>query len=268
MMNLDKLSFMGKYIIKADIRLLTALHIGGTEEGYEIGGVDNPVIKDKMTGVPYIPGSSLKGKMRSLLEWAENQVKIEKNQKTGKWEGKVSQNHAHRIGIVFGIAAEHHKGENLPGPTRLTVRDAYPKKDDSHDQIKEWERFMGEKIFTEVKTENFIDRLTSAANPRSMERVPAGSVFSAEFIYDIYCPEDISRLKVLFEGMMLLEDSALGGSGSRGSGRISFENIVIEARDKSYYVGGEKIELPLNQNNHKKPKQIVENFNQIFPRKE
>src|SRR3990170_8998206 len=61
--------FAGKYIIKADIRCITGLHVGGTDEGFEIGGIDNPVIKDPITGYPYIPGSSLKGKMRSMLEW-------------------------------------------------------------------------------------------------------------------------------------------------------------------------------------------------------
>ncbi len=263
----DKLSFMGKYIIKADIKLLTALHIGGTEEGFEIGGIDNPVIKDKITGVPYIPGSSLKGKMRSLLEWAYNKVEIKKNEKTKEWEGPVSHDPKHSIGIVFGIAAEYHQGENLPGPTRLAVRDVYPKNEDGYNQVKEWEKYMGDKIFTEIKTENSIDRLTSAANPRSMERVPAGSLFSAEFVYDVFCPEDIEYLKILFEAMVLLEDSALGGSGSRGSGRIKFEKIRIEARDKSYYIGGDKLVLPLNQNGINDPRQIVERFSEIFSQK-
>src|SRR4030042_2806856 len=99
-------AFIGKYIISADIELKTGLHIGGTEEGFDIGGIDNPVIKDKVTGVPYIPGSSLKGKMRSLLEWAYNKVDIKQNEKSGDWEGRLCSDTKHPIGIVFGVAAK------------------------------------------------------------------------------------------------------------------------------------------------------------------
>lgn len=252
--------FKGKYIINADVVLRTALHIGGTEEGFDIGGIDNPVIKDKVTGVPYIPGSSLKGKMRSLLEWAGNQVRIENNPKTNEWEGKLCNDPTHPIGIVFGVAAESHKG-NLPGPTRLAVRDLYP----DAGQIQKWENAMGEKIYTEAKTENSIDRLTSAANPRSMERVPAGSIFKAEFVYDIYKPDDIKILKILFEGMQLLEDSYLGGGGTRGSGQVEFKNIKITSKDKSFYVGGNNAGVQCNQNGQLTASEIIKNFSAIFP---
>lgn len=257
--NNPEFTFMGKYIITADIVLKTALHIGGTEEGFDIGGIDNPVIKDKFSGVPYVPGSSLKGKMRSLLEWAHGKVEIVQNEKTKEWEGRLCSNPNEPIGIVFGIPAENHKGD-LPGPTRLTVRDAYP----DEKQIKEWESVMGEKIFTEIKTENAIDRLTSAANPRSMERVPAGSVFKAEFVYDIYKPEDRDHLKLLFQGMLLLEDSYLGGGGTRGSGQVKFENIKIIAKDKSEYIGENKKILEVKLDNQKTPKEIINDFDKIF----
>lgn len=266
--------FIGKYIISADIKLKTGLHIGGTEEGFEIGGIDNLVIKDKVSGVPYIPGSSLKGKMRSLLEWTyfdgkNGVIRIEKN-KNGEWEGKLCNDPTHPIGIVFGVAAEEHR-ENVPGPTRLTVRDALP-----HDkveledktikrQIEIWQDTMGERTYTEVKTENFIDRLTSAATPRSMERVPAGSVFQAQFVYDVYQKEDRERLKLIFEGMRLLEDSYLGGSGTRGSGQVEFNNIRITAKDKSAYLGGGEPLLRANSNGHTTPDGILNNFNTIFP---
>ncbi len=254
-------TFIGKYIIKAQIFLETGLHIGGTEEGFDIGGIDNPVIKDKVTGMPYIPGSSLKGKMRSLLEWAYNKVTIEQNKKTQEWEGKLCSSPTEPIGIVFGIPAEDHRGD-VPGPTRLTVRDAYP----DAETIKKWENAMGEKIYTELKTENAIDRLTSAANPRSMERVPAESIFQAEFVYDVYKKQDVANLKLLFEGMMLLEDSYLGGGGTRGSGKIKFKNVQITARDRNYYVGkGEKEALlTANQDGHTEPREIFANFEKIF----
>lgn len=252
--------FIGKYIINADIKLKTGLHIGGTEEGFDIGGIDNPVIKDKVSGLPYIPGSSLKGKIRSLLEWANNKVEIEKDPKTGEWKGAPCTVPTEPISIVFGVPAEDQKGD-LPGPTRLTVRDAYP----DEEQIKNWEAAMGQKIYTEAKTENTIDRLTSAANPRSMERVPAESIFKAEFVYDVYKKEDVSRLRLLFEGMMLLEDSFLGGGGTRGSGKIGFENIEITVRDKSYYLGSGQPVLTISQNSHKTSKDVFENFYSIFP---
>lgn len=265
--NKPKFEFKGKYIIEADIVLKTALHIGGTEEGFEIGGIDNPVIKDKVTGVPYIPGSSLKGKFRSLLEWAyfdpnderKRTIRIEANDK-GEWQGKLCSDPTHAIGIVFGVAAEAHKGD-VPGPTRLTVRDAYP----NGEQVKNWENIMGEKIYTEAKTENSIDRLTSAATPRTMERVPVGSIFKAEFVYDVYKPEDINHLKILFEGMQLLEDSYLGGGGTRGSGQVEFKNIVITLRDKSYYLVGNNAGIECKQNGHSTAKEIIANFITVFP---
>ncbi|MBU1055683.1 MAG: type III-A CRISPR-associated RAMP protein Csm3 [Proteobacteria bacterium] len=262
--------FIGKYIITADIMLKTGLHIGGTEEGFDIGGIDNPVIKDKVTGVPYIPGSSLKGKMRSLIEWAYNKVQIDpvkEKDESGKekiisWTGKLCSDPNEPIGVVFGVPAENHR-DDLPGPTRLAVRDAYP----DENQIKKWQDAMGEKIYTEAKTENAIDRLTSAANPRSMERVPGDSIFKAEFVYDVYnLKKDVTNLKLLFEGMMLLEDSYLGGGGTRGSGKVEFGNIQITARDKNYYLGiKDKDTLLVKQNGHKKPKDISDKFNTIFP---
>jgi len=264
------LKFIGKILIDCDIKLKTALHIGGTDEGFDIGGIDNTVIKDKMTGEPYIPGSSLKGKMRSMLEWAYHgcdgkEVIIfrkDKKDKTDRWEGLLCSDPTHPIGIVFGVAAESHK-DAQPGPTRLTVRDAYP----IEGQTKKWTNVMGENIYTEAKTENAIDRLTSAANPRTQERVPAGSVFKGHFVFDAFSLTDIPYLKLLFEGMRLLEDSYLGGGGTRGSGQVEFKNIKIEARDKSFYIGiKDKTVLNIKQNGFFVLEDILENFDKIFPK--
>ena len=134
--------YLGKYIIKADLHCLTGLHIGGTDEGFEIGGIDNPVIKDLITGHPYIPGSSLKGKLRSLLEWTttrkdavkeNNETKeIERTrvenmlrQKDGKWSAQTCNCGECDVCIVFGTSADT-KGQKEP--TRLSVRDCFPKK--------------------------------------------------------------------------------------------------------------------------------------------
>lgn len=284
MADVKEFKFKGKYIIKADLKLLTALHIGGTEEGFDIGGIDNSVIKDNMTGVPYIPGSSIKGKMRSLLEWAYDLVKDEIVIKDGKPVAGPTTNLEHDIGIVFGVSSDKPAKEGVyPGPTRLTVLDAWPegfcddkgiRKDRGEWQdnttIKNWENLMGERIYTEIKAENTIDRITSAANPRSMERVPADSVFKVEFIYDVYKDEDINRLKVLFEGMHLLEDSTLGGGGSRGSGRVLFENIEIITRHKSSYLGKKdvkELKEPM-LNGYQSAKDFAHNFDKLWSQNE
>ena len=267
-MSNNQYKFKGKYIIKANLRCKTGLHIGGTEVGFEIGGLDNPVIKDPITGYPYIPGSSLKGKMRSLLEWAKNRVQIkeirEKGIPTGKWKGEVCNCGSCEICMVFGASADT-KGQKEP--TRLIIRDSFPSKD----TIQKWQEYLGENIYTEVKTENAIDRLTSAANPRQIERVPADSVFEVEMIYDIYKDDDVDKLKIIFEGMMLLEDSALGGGGSRGSGKVVFENIRITKRGIGYYTKDEsEEEIPLKDgsgNPFKDLKSIYQNFDKIFKQK-
>lgn len=265
--------FLGKYIIKADLHCLTGLHIGGTDEGFEIGGIDNPVIKDLITGYPYVPGSSLKGKLRSLLEWTttrkdavkeNNETKdVERTrvenmlrQKDGKWSAQTCNCGECDVCIVFGTSADT-KGQKEP--TRLSVRDCFPKKV----TIDIWEANLGERIFTEIKTENTIDRLTSEANPRSMERVPADSVFEVEMLFDLYKEDDTQKLKKVFEGMMLLEDSALGGSGSRGSGKVVFENLRIMKRKMDYYING-KDETVIRLNGYKSMRDIHKNFQIIF----
>ena len=295
-----QLDFKGKYLIDVDLRLLTALHIGAKEEGFEIGGLDNPVIKDPVSGLPYIPGSSLKGKMRSLLEWTISmnsngescvtvQLKRQDLEKAALMEAVLAERRPQEkqklqqridefdykagpctcaqcdVCIVFGVGAEYRKGERPPGPTRLTVCDAYPKKDKEFNQQKEWEKYLGEGIFTEIKTENSVDRLTSAANPRPMERVPAGSIFQTRLLFDVYEDADYKRLKVLFQGMSLLEDSALGGGGSRGSGRVKFERIKITPRDKSYYLGTDhKVLREIQPLKAQSARELVATFDDIW----
>jgi len=228
-MKLD-LEFKAKYLITGRIVLETGLHIGGTTEGFEIGGVDNPVIRDPLTEWPYIPGSSLKGKMRHLLEWSQGKV-----EKHPKHPGEVYT--AHFCGecepcLLFGPASDEHEVRLKAGPTRLSVRDAFP----TRETIDLWEKYLGEKIYTELKTENAIDRVTSEANPRTMERAPAGSEFDFELIFDAYKNDDKRLLASIFSSMHLLENSALGGSGTRGHGKIKFVDIKIVERSKEYYL--------------------------------
>lgn len=237
--------FRGKYLITGKLICETGLHIGGSTEGFEIGGVENPVVKDPLTDQPYIPGSSLKGKLRHLLEWSTG--KIEKHPKHGSFT-------AHFCGtcdacIIFGVASDDTDKRVKAGPPRLTVRDAFLAKDpDKHDPKRfynheEIAELLGEEnLYTEIKTENTLDRVTSEANPRPMERVPAGAAFQMEMIFDVYCANDIHLLKSLFTAMHLLEDSALGGSGSRGHGKVKFADLEVELRPIEYYRSGGGIE--------------------------
>ncbi len=223
--------FLANVVIKGKMNVLTGLHIGGSKEKLEIGGVDSPVIRDPQTRLPYIPGSSLKGKMRMLLEFALGKV----------IDGKPSEDE--EITRIFGTSAK----ESDMGPTRLVVRDAYPDKE----TIEMWKNLDSELQYTEFKPENSIDRITSEANPRFLERVVKGSKFDVEFVYSIYDWEDNDNDKVkgnvdennlgrIFEALRLLEHSGLGGNISRGYGRIEFkilEPIVIKQKD--YQDGGE-----------------------------
>lgn len=232
----EKPSFMGKLVIKCILECKTGLRVGGSNERIEIGGQDNPVIKDPLTNRPYIPGSSLKGKLRSLLEWRSKAVVPER--KKDKWTAPTHQCISATCAVcqLFGTDSkdEHQINREKPAPTRLTVRDAVL----NETCVSDLEKVLGKDIYTEDKVENAIDRLTSAASPRHVERVPAGAKFDCEFVVDIYYPEDVAfvtnDLKGAFE---LLEDSSLGGGGSRGSGQVKFKEWKFTWKSKEHYMG-------------------------------
>ncbi len=206
-------------ILKGKIECVTGLHIGGSKEKLEIGGLDSPVIRNPLTKEPYIPGSSIKGKLRHLLEYITGSL----DQYVEKL-GDVST--AEEIVRIFGIGADEKK-EQLKdiGLTRLIVRDALP-----DTKTKEmWEKMDSDLDMTEYKPENTIDRITSAANPRFLERVVAGSKFDFEMVYSVYQMSDTDKiedtnadLKNILLALRLLENSTLGKSGSRGYGKIRF----------------------------------------------
>ena len=194
-----------KIKINTSITLITGLHIGGNSENVEIGGIDTPVIKLASKGdVPYIPGSSLKGKMRCLLEQAAGAPKVGLDEK---------------VNNLFGITES--KANNTSNqPSKIIVRDAMLTEDSKL-------YLLGcdnlDMPYTENKYENTIDRVTAKANPRNMERVPAGAIFNAEFIINVWDNDDENELIAMFEkGIRLLENDYLGGSGSRGYGQIKF----------------------------------------------
>ena len=246
-------SFLGNIILKGKLITLTPLHIGGSKDKFEIGGVDNPVIRDPITNYPYIPGSSLKGKLRMLLEFAEG--KVVPNDK-----GEYPPSSDLEITSLFGDSAE--KSQN--GPTRLIVRDAYP----DEKTIKMWENTNSETLYTEYKAENTIDRMTSAANPRFMERVHKGSKFDVEFILQVFSMDNDkgqSNFKKLVKAIRLLEDSTLGGGGSRGSGKVEFkfyEPYFVSV--ENYKNGNGNFKKDFNgKEPDKSSKDLTFNFNEI-----
>ena len=219
------LKFKGYKVIKGTITCETGLHIGGTAETIEIGGMDNPIIKHPITRLPYIPGSSIKGKMRSLLEWELDS--FESDGKVHEYGGRNCKGKECPICRIFGTSSD----KAQIGPGRLIVRDAFLAKD-SEKKLKKLKEDKG-LMYAEEKTENTINRLSARANPRTQERVPAGIEFKLEMIYRVFDFEndggkvDEKLFKYVKEGIDLIQRDALGGSGSRGYGKVKF-NYEVE----------------------------------------
>ncbi|MCG2828254.1 type III-A CRISPR-associated RAMP protein Csm3 [Methanothermobacter sp. K4] len=213
------MKFQKNYVISGEIICRTGLHIGGSKDSIEIGGSDNVIIRDPVTRLPYIPGSSIKGKMRALLELALDRVTNGGPCKCGECD----------VCRVFGSAADN---TSVSGPTRIIVRDSFP----TEETMEMWRKSTDVVEGAELKYENSLDRITSRANPRNQERVPRGSKFGFEIIVSEY-EGDSDNLGVVLEGLRLLEDSYLGGSGTRGYGKVEFRDITITERPSEYYRG-------------------------------
>lgn len=210
-MTTKELKLIGKVFINGIITLKTGLHIGSKDSSLEIGGVDNSIVKTG-NGIPFIPGSSLKGKMRSLLAKTEGSLDIKNDTDSlKKLFGDPSSNEDRFI-------------------TRILVRDGHlitnkfeesfgPKKDRKMDFD-----------FSEIKTENVIVRRTgSAQHPRQMERVPANATFELNITLNIFDSDDVKLfLKKIKLALDLLEDDYIGGSGSRGYGSVSVQIVDVQ----------------------------------------
>lgn len=217
----------GRVSIAGRLVLLSGLHIGAGKDSVEIGGVDNPVIKHPHTGEPYIPGSSIKGKLRFLLEWAFGQVRADGLPwGTDDKHENAAVDEADAVLRIFGNA---HPGWRW-GPTRLTLRDA-PLNETWRD-----ETVRAVLPLTEEKTEVLINRLAGKAHdrvgPRQTERVPSGAVFDFVMGFRLFDigdggARDLACLNWTLQGLDLLEQDALGGSGTRGYGRIRFEDLTL-----------------------------------------
>jgi len=218
--------YIGQAILTSRLEVCSGLHIGAGKDTIEIGGIDNPVVKTP-AGDPYIPGSSLKGKLRFLLEWAFGKVTA-----NGKpWDGgQNNYDPDDPILRIFGTPAK--KEDWAAGPTRLLMRDAML---DPEWRVK---TLNAGRELTEAKTEVTIDRIAGKAahniGARQMERVPPGAGFNFEAAFRLYAVDDDKGqrdrecLAWLIQGLDLLEQDALGGSGSRGYGRVKFRELKLK----------------------------------------
>lgn len=190
-------------MITGKIKVVTGLHIGSGNTEMHIGGTDNPVIKNAVTNEPYIPGSSLKGKMRSLLRLY-----------TG------GNDNGEKVVKLFGSSGDQKDVK----PSCLSFWDCF--------LTEEWKKAIDKKqmLYTEVKMENSIDRMSgTATNPRNTERVLPASEFDFKLTVKQYDDEDV--LPLVLGTMKLLEMDALGGSGSRGYGRVRFVDLKLDGKD-------------------------------------
>lgn len=202
-----------KIKINTTITLVTGLHVGGSSDNVEIGGIDNPVIKmATRDNQPYIPGSSIKGKMRCLLEQIAGSSKVGGDAK---------------VNALFGSADAKN-----PSPSKIIVRDAMLD-EKSAALLKNCDNL--DMPYTESKYENVIDRIKGTAeHPRQTERVPAGAVFNAEFVVNVWDDQETELTTLFYKGINALENDYIGGSGSRGYGQIKFGDLkIVELSDKN-----------------------------------
>lgn len=280
------MKLLAKVILRGHLITKTGLHIGGSKSSLAIGGIDNNIIKTAK-GQPYIPGSSLKGKLRSLLARKEgslffserdrlNEIETIQKKQEANTESNVFQNYLSRLekaktddseGLeylmdLFGFSADA-EGEDVIRHTRLIVRDAL---------LVNIEDEIFKEGFTHAKWENVINRRTGTAeHPRQMERVPVGAEFKMELVYNLYddvLEEDgrlFSHLHHILLALKFLEDDFIGGSGSRGYGQVAVKidlasTCVKEIKDFSY----QETDWELGENKTdalKSFRKALENFN-------
>ncbi len=217
--------------ITATLTVVTGLRVGGSQETMEISGLDNPIVRNPANAEPYIPGSSIKGRMRSLAEWYFGELPR---------DGEVTKPREDaRTARVFGLpaksvgqqASDAEKKAYTRGPTRLVVRDAH--------LAQAWrDQFRAGRPVTEVKSENSINRLTSMANPRPMERVLPGVQFEVEMLFRVFdvdgdggAGDERDFKDVLLVAMKLAEADALGGGSSRGNGKFRLDGLRLDGVD-------------------------------------
>ena len=218
--------------LHATLELVTGLHIGSGDAEMHIGGTDSPVIKHPHTLHPYIPGSSIKGKMRSLLEWRSGAVQEKPlgyanyTQSSGSQRDSIKQ-----ILQLFGLGGNDQitiEQAREIGPTRLAFWDCSLRQ--------EWiDHVRGNnQLLTEAKSENVINRIQGTAeHPRNIERVPAGAQFDFRLNLKVLAGDGDALLATVLQGLKLLELDGLGGSGSRGYGKLKLVDVRQDGLDIS-----------------------------------
>lgn len=269
----QKMSLMGMLEISMKLECLTGLRIGAAAETFEIGGVENIIVKEPITRLPYVPGSSLKGAMRAHYELYSgkpiNHVVIEGNRDKPAIKIHLckveDENNDCEICRVFGrpcdpryMQLDQNGNPNMVYATRLKVDDAHP----TEDTRRWWEAYCPGGI--EVKYENVLDRLTSHANPRQVERIPAGSEFGVMMSYKIFDEKDVDNIKVIFQALKLIEDDYLGGYGSRGYGRVRFKDISITVKTRKYYENcGDESKKTISKNSYNSVESVLKDIQQL-----
>ena len=250
------MKLQGKLIITGKLETITGLHVGGSKNTKRIGDIDNNVIKS-VRGIPYIPGSSLKGKLRSLLAKQEGTIAItEQDLKSeiGNLNKEISNTKKYSVAKIkeykelrdfyqsnldnnnfdeaysyffdiFGAPGN----DNSNKKTRLLVRDAYLNTQEFEKSFEKVKEFLDD-TYTQTKWENVVDRVSGTAkHPRQLERVPAGSFFDFKLVYDVFDDEKNEKyLTKIRNAMQLLQNDYLGGSGSRGYGEVKFVGVKTE----------------------------------------
>lgn len=245
---MPSIQLQGKIFLQGAINALTGLHIGGNSGELDIGGIDNPIIRSAFNRQPYIPGSSLRGKMRGLLDRHLEKQLNQPISRDVRIHACKTQDEYDKCEVcqVFGVAPQGElRGKTMP--TRLIVRDTFL----TPESLASLDRADTDTDYTEIKTEVAIDRITSAATPRQQERVPAGAIFGpVQIVHSLYTrhgsdhdnqlQDELAYFDTVLKGMELLEDDYLGGSGSRGSGQIAFQNLTITFKSRECYEKSDK----------------------------
>lgn len=202
-------------LLTGTIELVSGMRVGGSDDVLQIGGTDLTCIKDPATNKPYVPGSSIKGRMRSCLE---------------KHLGRVSGREPCTCGSddcpICRVFGPHKNTRHALGPTRLIVRDAH---------------LIGDGFVIENKTESTTRRDTGAAeHPRTVERVAPGAKFALEVavqVFDLdrdFLYEDLqgqrvtgadALLEIVDHALFLVEQTGLGAGVGKGYGQIKLIDV-------------------------------------------
>jgi len=213
-----------RLIISGTLEAVTPLHIGSGKPELEIGQVDMPILKDP-NGQPYIPGSSLKGRTRAEAERIAREKGMEvctpPNVKTmcGTLKRNSNPEEFCICCRIFGTAGD------VSVASKVKFRDAYP---------------LGKVESMLERTGIAIDRekgTVARGALYTIEAVPAGVKFNLEIVADNLADDE---LRLLLAALRSVEDSALGGSSSRGFGKVKINIDEVCRRTAGYYLGEEE----------------------------